>query len=129
MARVLLIDHDPATAAPLAAALAGAGHDVALERDGVSGLERALDEAFDLVVTEMLLPLLDGAELISALHGSRPRLAVIARTGGDEEFAAQDLIALARFQGAAAGLDKGAPTDLTLHQLRGWLAPTEAEPR
>ena len=121
MARILLIDHDPTTATSLAAALAESGHEVALEHNGVEGLERALDGCFDLVVTEVLLPLLDGAELISALRALQPHLPVIVWTGGDREFKARDLITLARFQGAVAGLEKSTPREVTLRVLIQWL--------
>jgi len=117
MARVLIIDHDPVQAGALATSLGASGHEVREERDGWDGLERALAEDFDLVVTDVLLQRRDGLELIGELRDLRPGLAVIARTGGDEEFDADDLLDLARYQGALGGVTKRIDIEATMRYL------------
>ncbi|MEZ6014709.1 MAG: response regulator [Planctomycetota bacterium] len=127
MSRILLIDADPAETSALAQRLVAAGHTVSIEHDGWLGLERVLAEVFDIVVTEMLLPRRDGAELIGELRGLQPRLPVIARTGGDDEFDVQDLLDLAQYHGAAGGLSKGLDLDVVVTYLGRWIERARLE--
>jgi DNA-binding response OmpR family regulator len=61
--RLLLVDDDLALTGVLSAALTEDGFDVSCAHDGRSGLNRLLQEHFDLAVVDIMMPELDGLEL------------------------------------------------------------------
>jgi len=86
--KVLIIDSSGKDAAKLAEALRANEYQVELSEDGQKGLDRALAESFDAVVTEYRLPGAGGLQVIGALHLKKPRLPVILITGaGDGDLA------------------------------------------
>jgi CheY-like chemotaxis protein len=64
---VLVVEDDPRSADLLRVYLEGAGHSVVLARDGVEGLELARRTRPDAVILDVLLPRLDGWELLARL--------------------------------------------------------------
>jgi len=79
-AKVLLIEDDPGIVMTLRRVLAGEGHETFVETRGDNGLNRARRDEFDVVITDMKLPGLDGLELVRELHGAHPRLPIILIT-------------------------------------------------
>ena len=79
-ARILLVEDDPAIVTTLRRVLTGEGYEVADERTGDAGLTRAKNEMFDVVITDLKLPKLNGLELVRELHGVRPRLPILMMT-------------------------------------------------
>ncbi len=79
-ARVLLIEDDAGAAAALGRVLAAEGHEVDCEARGDDGLKRAQDGQYDVVITDLKLPGLDGLELVQELHRAKPRLPIILMT-------------------------------------------------
>jgi nitrogen regulation protein NR(I) len=79
-ARILLIEDDSGITDTLQRVLAGEGHDVAIEKRGDDGLARAIRDSFNLVITDLKLPGLNGLELVRQLHTARPRLPIILVT-------------------------------------------------
>jgi len=75
--RVLLIEDEPRIRAFLARGLAAEGLLVDETVDGRAGLQRALEEKYDLVILDLLLPALDGLSVLRALHEFRPELPVL----------------------------------------------------
>jgi len=69
--RVLVVEDDREIAALVKLHLEDAGCDVELAHDGVTGLQRALDDAFSLVILDLMLPGLEGLELCRRLR-TRP---------------------------------------------------------
>jgi len=78
--KILIIEDDPGIVMTLRRVLADEGHAVFVETRGDLGLARAGRDAFDLVLTDMKLPGLDGLELIRELHAAKPRLPIILMT-------------------------------------------------
>ena len=66
--RVLLIDDDSAFTALLAEYLVGDGFACEQASDPRAGLERALTERFDAVILDVMMPELDGMELLRRLR-------------------------------------------------------------
>jgi signal transduction histidine kinase/CheY-like chemotaxis protein len=64
---VLVVEDDPRSADLLRVYLEGAGHSVAIARDGVEGLELARRVHPSAVILDVLLPRLDGWELLARL--------------------------------------------------------------
>lgn len=75
--RVLLVDDDAQSAAPVAEALTNAGHDLRHVSEGAAALAAALTFEPDLLISEVALPDLGGPELIRALKAQSPHLPVI----------------------------------------------------
>jgi DNA-binding response OmpR family regulator len=85
-ARILLIDDDRKLARMLAEYLQAQGFEVGAEHDGAEGLARLKAEAWDLVVLDVMMPRLNGFEVLRALRqiSAVPVLMLTAR-GGDED--------------------------------------------
>ncbi|MDD5629068.1 MAG: response regulator [Elusimicrobia bacterium] len=63
MARILIADDNPQNAYMLECALKGVGHEVVSACDGAAALRAALAEPPDLLITDILMPVMDGYEL------------------------------------------------------------------
>lgn len=68
--RILLIEDEPVFIEMFGKALRDFGYAVVTERNGQSGLDRALAGTFDLVITDHLLPSMNGKAIIEALRGN-----------------------------------------------------------
>jgi nitrogen regulation protein NR(I) len=79
-ARILLIEDDSGITDTLQRVLAAEGHEVAIEKRGDDGLARAVKDAFNLVITDLKLPGLNGLELVRQLHAAKARLPIILVT-------------------------------------------------
>lgn len=82
MARILVIDDDRAILEMAGSALKARGHAVEIAVNGRVGLRALGAERFDLVITDMLMPEMDGLETIRAIKGFDPATKVLAITGG-----------------------------------------------
>ena len=78
--RILLIEDDPGIVVTLRRLLNEEGYHVDVETRGDAGLERARSHPFDLVITDMKLPGINGLDLVRELHTARPRLPIILIT-------------------------------------------------
>lgn len=65
--RLLLIEDEPAFVEMFSKRLKNEGYEVVAKQDGAAGLEAALTEQFDLVITDVLMPNMDGREFINKL--------------------------------------------------------------
>jgi nitrogen regulation protein NR(I) len=79
-AKILLVEDDAGIRDTLRRVLVEEGHEVKIEERGDHGLARAGAEAFNLVITDLRLPGLDGLELVRKLHATQPRLPIILVT-------------------------------------------------
>ena len=82
MATILLIDDDDMLRAALIQSLVHAGHKVIEASDGLQGCELARSLSVDLVITDLVMPVQEGVETIMTLQRERPRLPIIAMSGG-----------------------------------------------
>lgn len=77
MARILVIDDEPEVVRFVERALTGDGHEVTSALDGAVGLGVALNDAPDLVVLDLVMPGVDGRNVLRALHGARPGMRIL----------------------------------------------------
>jgi len=84
MANILLIDDDAMLREMLHAALGNAGHRVTLAAEGNAGLAALKTGAFDLVITDLIMPGKEGIETIIELRHRAPQLKIIAMSGGGQ---------------------------------------------
>jgi two-component system copper resistance phosphate regulon response regulator CusR len=75
--RILVIEDEPRILAFFARGLEAEGFAVDGAGNGRSGLARALEERYDLVVLDLLLPKLDGLAVLRELQRQRPDLPVV----------------------------------------------------
>lgn len=83
--RILLCEDDPLSAELMTAMLQHLGHQCVLTSDGLAGLQKALDGGFDLALSDIEMPIMDGYELLKRLreHESakgKERLPILAVT-------------------------------------------------
>jgi DNA-binding response OmpR family regulator len=76
-ARILLIDDDEATRSVLGRALVAEGLVVDMAETASDGLRQARDEAYDLVILDLLLPGIDGFAVLRQLLRDRPGQTVV----------------------------------------------------
>jgi len=79
---ILVIEDDPKTGDYLKKGLRESGYAVDLARTGTDGLHMALEQPYDLVVLDVMLPGLDGWQIMTALRAKRD-LPVIFLTARD----------------------------------------------
>ena len=82
MANILVIDDDELIRSALVQSLGNAGHKVIEAADGQQGCELARTMPVDLVLTDLVMPVQEGVETILTLKRERPKLPVIAMSGG-----------------------------------------------
>jgi two-component system copper resistance phosphate regulon response regulator CusR len=75
--RILVIEDETRILAFLARGLQAEGYSVRCSDEGAEGLRIALAERWDLVVLDLLLPGLDGLDVLRQLHRKRPELPVL----------------------------------------------------
>ena len=73
-ASILVVDDDPALLHSLKEILEAEGYEVTTAADGESGLRCLKEQAFDLVLSDLALPGLDGMELLKYLRREAPGL-------------------------------------------------------
>jgi CheY-like chemotaxis protein len=97
MARILIAEDDEAVGALVARALAQDGHDITLAADGAEALDRLaeLKGRFDLLLTDIKMPVMDGIALALATARDHPDIIILLMTGyADQRERAQGLDAL-----------------------------------
>ncbi|HEX2480431.1 MAG TPA: GAF domain-containing protein [Methylomirabilota bacterium] len=89
--RVLVIDDEPFVRETLEEILRLQQHDVVVADDGISGLARFREGAFDLVMTDLAMPGMSGWQVAQAVKAARPQVSVVLVTGWGVEVQADDL--------------------------------------
>jgi CheY-like chemotaxis protein len=108
VAQILLADDDIVFSGLMTALLERAGHDVEVVADGAAAVEQARTGRFGALIADILMPHMDGLELIRLLRREQPDLLVIAISGpGGEDY----LPAAATF-GANATVGKRRATEI-----------------
>ncbi|HTL54549.1 MAG TPA: sigma-54 dependent transcriptional regulator [Candidatus Limnocylindrales bacterium] len=78
--KVLLIEDDPGIVMTLRRVLREEGFEVVVETRGDTGLNRARQDGFDVVITDWKLPGLSGLDIVRELHTAKARLPIILVT-------------------------------------------------
>jgi len=77
---ILLVEDDANIATGLQKVMRAHGYEVTALNRGDAGLEQAIAGSFDVVITDLKLPGLDGLELVRQLHQAKPKLPIILIT-------------------------------------------------
>ena len=90
MAKILAVDDSASMRQMVSFTLKGAGHDVVEAVDGVDALSKAKDAKFDLIISDVNMPNMDGIELIKELRALpafkfTPMLMLTTESTGDKK--------------------------------------------
>lgn len=118
--RILVVDDERSLRITLAANLELEGFEVDMAEDAQAALERVRARAFDLVLTDIRMPGMNGVELFHEIRQLRPGLPVVLMTG----FALEGLVDQALANGAFAVL----PKPFTIEQVVATLASAAQRP-
>ncbi len=108
MARLLVVEDQPKVAEYLRQGLSENGHVVDVARDGAGGLQLALGGGYELVLLDIMLPVLDGFAVLQAIR-SKNRTPVLMLTARD---AVED-----RVRGLQEGADDYLPKPFAFSEL------------
>jgi len=84
MSKILVIDDEEAMRSVLRRGLETAGHSVVEAANGVEGLKQIEAGGIELIVTDLLMPEMDGIEIIFSIRKNHPELKIIAMSGGGQ---------------------------------------------
>jgi two-component system, chemotaxis family, chemotaxis protein CheY len=116
--RILVVEDDDLLREALAEVLADDGHDVRMARNGAEGLEALEDWGPELIVLDLMMPVMDGFafRLEQARRGLSPDVPVLVLS------AARDLDVAAQRIGATASVPKPFRLDEVLAEVEKLLA-------
>jgi len=113
MKTFLLVDDNAAFAENLAEILRDCGHEVVIANGGEMALQAARERKFDALVTDMRMPVMNGAKVVHEIRRGDPELPAIVVTAYTGE---ADLIS-ARNEGLLAVLPKPVPVERLIELL------------
>ncbi len=99
MARILVIDDDELVRAALVLLLERAGHEVLEARDGMNAFRILEVDIPDLVITDIIMPEMEGFQVIREIRKVSPGLKIIVISGA-ASIGGQDILTLAKKLGA-----------------------------
>jgi CheY-like chemotaxis protein len=105
MSAILLVDDDPSVRQVVSEMLRQAGHEVTIAEDGRVALAKIQEHAFDLVITDLIMPEQEGIETIAEIRRQEPNMRIVAMSGGGR-LGPGDYLETARYLGADATLAK-----------------------
>ena len=93
MARVLIAEDSPSQAVQIQDLLTTAGHEVSVVHDGLEAIEVLSDGQIDLLVTDLMMPNMDGCELTRKVVQDFSSVPVVVITASGSESLAVDALA------------------------------------
>lgn len=107
MKRILIIDDSDAMRAQLELVLTGPDYTLVCAANGVEAIQTARSAGpFDLVITDMFMPEMDGIETIEHLQTLQPGIRIIAISGGGMGLSGTAMLEIADGLGARKTLPK-----------------------
>src|SRR5215207_2456088 len=109
MPRILIIEDEEKMARMIARVLREEGHVAETTGDGRTGLSRALDDTFDLLIVDWMLPKRSGVQIVRGLRAAEVHTPVLMLTARGQ---VED-----RVEGLDAGADDYLPKPFALPEL------------
>ena len=119
--RVLVIDDDDLFRTVTCRLLVSAGYDVQEAASGAAGLASHRQQPADVIVTDIVMPDMEGLELIRELRRADPQVKIIAMSGGGR-LGTDDYLELALTFGARLVLSKPFTKDVLVAAVNNVLA-------
>ena len=98
--KALVVDDVMTVRESLAIALESAGYTVTGAANGREALEALEKEEFDVLVTDMWMPEMDGLKLLKEIRGRKPDMRIFGVTGGGPRLTIEAMSSLAEIWGA-----------------------------
>jgi len=118
MTRILVIDDDAEVLQLLKRILNKAGHEVVVAANGKIGVELYRQEKPDLIITDMIMPEMEGAETIIMIRSECLDAKIIAISGGSETIGSSTCLSVGKVAGAARTLCKPLTQQEVLNAVR-----------
>lgn len=99
--KLLLIEDEPSVISLIQRSLSASGHEVTVAMDGQSGLQMALQHEFDLILLDLMIPVINGMEVCRKIRSSNASIPILMLT------------ALGTTENIVSGLDAGADDYMT----------------
>ena len=78
--KILIVDDEKSIRFALKDIIEFEGHEVSLAADGKEGLEMALANSYDVIFSDIKMPVMDGLEATRRIKAAHPELPIIALT-------------------------------------------------
>jgi len=104
--RILVIDDNKDILDLTSEWIRAAGHDVIVADSAKGGLTHLKDSGIDVLLTDILMPDMDGIEIIKGLRKSHPDLWIVAISGGGNKLSANAALSMSQAFGADRTLYK-----------------------
>jgi CheY-like chemotaxis protein len=115
--RILVVDDEAQIRTMLTQMLEQEGYSVHTAENGEEGLAQVGRQTFDLVITDMIMPVKDGLKFIMELVRDYPDLKILAISGGGA-IKAERYLTMAGYLGDIATLEKPFKREAFLEQVR-----------
>jgi CheY-like chemotaxis protein len=112
--KILMVDDDEAIREYLSELLAMAGYSVIASNDGIESLRIFETQPFDLVITDIMMPGIDGLGAMIKMRTIDPKIKILAISGADMK---EELLHAAGFVGAMSTLQKPFSNDTLLKTI------------
>ncbi len=123
MARILVIDDNSDIHLILDEVLTEDGHTVDCADDGKLGLALAEKHRYDLIITDIIIPNMDGIEVITEIKKRSPEVQIIAMTGGSKKLDKNLITCIANAMNVQKVIGKPLDLNELLATVHALLAP------
>jgi two-component system, chemotaxis family, chemotaxis protein CheY len=118
---ILIVDDHFTVRQSLAISVAAAGWRVETAESGNAALQVLADRNFDVLLTDLWMPGVDGLALIKACRQSQPDLQIFGMTGGGPGLSTETMLTLAEVWGARQVFYKPFDDSALMESLKGTL--------
>lgn len=124
MSQVLIIDDEPGICNLLRLILERKGYSVETAADGLEGIQKFNQDPAELVISDIIMPEMDGLKVIQTLRRENPEVNIISISGGGR-VSATDYLDLAKKLGVRFAFEKPIDREALLGAVDELLAPAD----
>jgi DNA-binding NtrC family response regulator len=117
MTKILFVDDEKDFRDGMKEYLRASEIEVDVADNGRTAWHRITENVYDVVVTDILMPEMDGFDLIEKIKKEHPEIQIIAMTGGGK-VTSDNYLYLSKAYGAFANLKKPFPAAILLEAIR-----------
>ncbi len=117
MKRILVADDEDQIRLMLKQMLENEGYEVDTVENGEKGMELISQNSYDLIITDMIMPVKDGLKFIMELVQDHPELNILAISGGGA-IKADRYLTMASYLGDVATLEKPFKRDTLIKMVK-----------